>query len=89
MANIKIIQRRQLDAEGRYNYCPDCARKLKAEGKEIKDNLPPLFSVVTAEYMPQCDKEYISEHFECTRCGNKNITLETFYNAYCGKTTRG
>ena len=83
MANIKILSRKQMDPDSKYSYCPDCVKNLKEAGREIKDNLPPLFKVVTSEWLTDVKHEYIDHHYECPRCGRKDITAETFYQAYC------
>lgn len=83
MANIKILSRKQLTGDNIYAYCPACVKALQDAGREPKDNLPPLFKVVTSEWLPDVKREYVSTHYECPKCGNKNITHETFYEAYC------
>jgi predicted RNA-binding Zn-ribbon protein involved in translation (DUF1610 family) len=83
MANKKILSRKQLEPDSKYSYCPACAKALLEAGRDLKNNLPPLFKVVTSEWQEDTKREYIDFHYECPKCGNKNITAETFYEAYC------
>lgn len=80
---IKIISRKRMSGESKYSYCPYCVTELEAEEKDYKEILQPLFKVLTGTYVGEGKRDLLEEHYECSRCGNKNITVDTFLNVYC------
>lgn len=85
----KIITRKQLSGNSKYDYCPFCVRELEAEGKEWKEILRPLFQVKIAEPMKiedgQWTRDYIETRYECGRCKNDRIDTEVFVKLYCSR----
>ena len=83
MANIKLISRKQMDAEGQYSYCPFCKDELTKEGKDYKELLQPLFKLVIATWDDEVKREIIDTHYECPRCRKADMTVDTFLQFYC------
>lgn len=87
--NKTILSRKQLeDVENKYSYCPYCVEELNKCGRDYKSILKPLYLVTVAEPIPVGDGTYrdiVDKHWECTRCGNTNITVKTFVSKYCAK----
>ena len=83
MPNPKIISRKQLSGENDYSFCPYCLKELRAEGKDPKDYLQPLFKIVTATYQEAFKRDLIESHYECPRCKKTDITVDTFMQIYC------
>lgn len=84
----KIISRKQLSGNSRYDYCPYCVKELEHEGQEWQKTLRPLFQIITAEPMKTADgkwagRDYIDTHYECGMCKSERITTETFVRVYC------
>ncbi|MBO6105856.1 MAG: hypothetical protein J6O99_08155 [Methanobrevibacter sp.] len=86
MANKRIISQKYLQGKSKYVYCPFCVKKAEEEGIDWKEKLFPLRYVVTAEPIQNKDGtywDYIDTHYECSKCGNTNITVKTFMIFYC------
>lgn len=86
MANKRIISTKYLQGKSRYIYCPFCVQKAEEDGIDWKEKLFPLKYVVTAEPIQNKDGSYwdlIDTHYECSKCGNTNITTKTFMMFYC------
>lgn len=79
----RIISRKRTSGETKYSYCPYCVRELEADEKDYKEVLQPLFRVLTGTYMGEGKRDLLEEHYECSRCGKKNITVENFLEVYC------
>lgn len=86
MANKRIISTKYLQGKSRYIYCPFCVQKAEEDGINWQEKLFPLKYVVTAEPIKNKDGsfwDYIDSHYECSKCGNTNITTKTFMMFYC------
>lgn len=81
--NAKIISRKQRTGEDKYDFCPFCRHELEEEGKDYKEFLQPLFTVVTAKWDDEVKRDIFSTHYECPRCRKADITVETFVSLYC------
>lgn len=77
-----------IDTESKYSYCPYCVEELTKCGKNYKEVLRPLYVVTDCLYVPEKDgsfRKIVDTHYECTRCGNTNITVKSFMAKYCEK----
>lgn len=83
MANVKILSRKQLEPEDKYDYCPYCVKEMKDRNQDWQKDLAPLFIVTTAEYRGPEQRDFVSRHYECPRCKRADITVDTFYKFYC------
>ena len=86
MANKLIISQTYLQGKSKYIYCPFCLKQMEQDGISWEDKLKPLKFVKTAEPIKRADGsywDYIDFHYECSKCGNTNITTNTFINFYC------
>lgn len=83
MPNPRLISRKQLSGESDYSFCPFCLKELRAEGKEPKDYLQPLFQVKTMTYQTKQKRDTVESHYECPRCKRADITVDTFLEVYC------
>lgn len=90
MSEKKIISRKQLPGNTKYEYCPHCVTALEHEGKDWKTILRPLFQVKTAEPIRNAEgqitgQNYIDTHYECGRCHSERISVDTFVRTYCSR----
>ena len=86
MPNKRELSSKYLAGKTKYEFCPYCIKKMEEEGVDWKEKLKPLKYVVTSEAIKQSDgsyMNYIDSHYECFRCGNTNITTQTFVKFYC------
>lgn len=83
--SIKVLNKKMLTDDNKYHFCPYCVRELEKEGQNYKEILKPLWKITTVEGIKREDgsfMDYIDTHYECTRCHNDRITVDSFRLAY-------
>ena len=86
MPNKRELSHKYLEGKTKYEFCPRCVRRMEEEGENWKEKLRPLKYVVTEEPIQKQDGSFwkcIDSHYECSKCGATNITVETFRLYYC------
>lgn len=83
MNNTRIISRKMLSGNDKYDYCPFCMAELEASNVDYKAVLRPLWKIVTATYRGKGMRDFLQERYECQRCKKADITVNDFVTAYC------
>lgn len=92
MSQVEIINRKQLETESKYSYCPYCYAEKKelvknSNSLEMKDVLKKLWNIKTKELIVTKNNDvrpYFDSYQYCENCKRK-IHVSDFYRFYVAK----
>lgn len=79
--NNRIISKKTLSGNTKYEYCPYCLKKCEENGQNYKEKIKPMVKIVMGVPTLQKDNKYaesIEEVYECLCCQRANITPDDF-----------